>query len=335
MARILVTTTEDVIAADDGVVSLREAIIAANETQRGDTIVVSRDLEGPLLVEEDLPEIEADLAFDGNGIIIDHGSNDLFIVDGLELRLAFEDFSTFGTEKVFDIEGFGHQVTIDDYSHEELSADGDIVLFVGGAGHQVDISNSLFRAVNADGTIDIDANISEVSLNRVEMDLTGAGGEEEGIEIDGLGVTLDIRNSSFANHGSSVIDADGGDLLRLNVTGSEFVNNGIGIKLDTDEIVARLTNNTFENNGAGVEINSDEVSLFSFRNDFIANDTGIDNISAAIERPQLSLFDDFEDNDTAIDNDASDGTFTVRFANFAGNGVDVTGAGDTDLGAFV
>lgn len=79
-----VNTTNDVINPNDGVLSLREAIIAANATAAEDTIDIS-SITGTIVLNSALPTIIEDLNIIGNGSQNINGNNlhSIFSVDGI------------------------------------------------------------------------------------------------------------------------------------------------------------------------------------------------------------------------------------------------------------
>lgn len=333
MARFLVTTTEDVIDANDGVLSLREAILAANETERRDTILISRSIDGPVVVESDLSPLTADIRFDGNGATIEHDADVVFTTGAGGLDLSFEDFATDGYGTVFDIAGQSQDLSIEDYNHLLPSIGADNVISLTGADHRVEIRDSSFHAVAEDGVIDVDSDDTDVSLVRVDMDLEGES--QEGVEVGGSNVTVDIHRSTFSGAQSAAIDSDSSGPVTFDISRSFFVGNSSAVALDAPQVSARLVHNTFIDNDFAVLVTGDDASLFSFANDYDDNETAIRIDVGAITQPFLSLFDDFSNNETAISHDSSAGTFTVRFENFDDNQFASAGTGDTDLGSFI
>src|SRR3954468_10408739 len=82
MATLTVTTTADVVNADDGVLSLREAVAQSNATTTVDTINFASFIEcqtllltaGEIVVSRDV-KVDGDLNNDGRAVTIDGGDH--------------------------------------------------------------------------------------------------------------------------------------------------------------------------------------------------------------------------------------------------------------------
>lgn len=90
---LIVDTLSDVIDANDGFTSLREALILANETEGADNIEIG--IEGTLEVNE-VFSVEGDVSIAGNGAVLDaDGDNRIFEIDG-GVTLALDDLTLTG-----------------------------------------------------------------------------------------------------------------------------------------------------------------------------------------------------------------------------------------------
>jgi hypothetical protein len=119
-ATLEVTTLADTIDATDGLLSLREAITAANASAAPDTITFADSIRGGTIVlAEDLPTITRDLAIDGDPL--DGGAGGISIDGGTSYGPA----GAIGAYRVFNVDGatahfedmtFGHAIEVGLYS---------------------------------------------------------------------------------------------------------------------------------------------------------------------------------------------------------------------------
>ncbi len=201
MATFTVTTTDDVVNAGDGVLSLREAVSQANATAAADTIVFASAIEGQTLVLTG-GELTAsrDLTIDGNQnndesaiTISGNRASRILDVTGSETDVSIRDLTMTGgrTEEEFGgaIHFVARSLSISNSSMSDNYAYGG-----GGAvrfnGTNLNITNSAFFSNEA-----------------------GAGGA---ILIDG-GDTF-IASSNFIQNGSYV-----GGAIRSNSTGKTLI----------------------------------------------------------------------------------------------------------------
>ena len=199
MATFTVTTTEDVVNAGDGVLSLREAVSQANATAAADTIVFASAIEGQTLVEDrtlvltggelsvsrDLT-IDGDQNNDGTAITISgHRASRILDVTGTETDISLHDLTITGGRT----EGDG-----DEFNRGE-GEDGGAIKFIG-------------------------RNLSVDNLVLSENEGYGFGGA-----IYFKGSAIKIENSEFSSNNSArggAIFVSTGNIL---ISSSDFVGN--------------------------------------------------------------------------------------------------------------
>ena len=241
-APLVVTTLVDVVDANDGVLSLRESVLAANANPGFDTITFAETLRGDTitLTLGDLV-ITDDLAIDGDPL---NGGAASMTIDGGVLGDALNPYG---------VPGFT-PLRVDNAS-----------LFV----EDLTIRNSYFAAISAtDATL---------SVNRVDIDFAQTRGGAAGIAMSGGDLTLynasignvnsetaaglRLSNGADAFIGNSAITNTGGDIVsgifgigggNLTIVDSTIADNfglqqAIGIRFDG---TLTIENSTIADNGA-------------------------------------------------------------------------------------
>ena len=243
MATFTVTTAADVVNANDGVLSLREAVAQANATTSADTIVFSTGLAGQTLtLTHGELLVTADLSIDGNGT----GSAAPVVIDGG------------GDGRVLHINGAATDVALTDltvqngaiYTPSGPNLGGNILLESG--------SLSLLRTTVRDGYAGYYLNV-------------GTGG---GIYA-GAGTRLTITDSTIAGNEASVAGggiASGVDatvtIRNSDITGNEATYGGGGIStvrshlvLEGSLVSGNECNPREDSAGGGIEINYGSATI--------------------------------------------------------------------------
>lgn len=244
---IVVNTLDDVVNAGDGVTSLREAIIQANEAEGANTISINAEGTITLVIGSEL-DITDDVEIRGNGISIDgNGETRIFRVsDGVTLGLS--DLTlTGGDAKTgwFGIRDGG-----------AIYGDDDVTL------NLTDVNLLGNRAFDDGGAIALDdrATISitggTISGNEARVGDGGAifADDDATIALDGVSVS---GNSTRDDGGFIFAD----DRLTLNITDSVIANNEAGddggavfaddhLNLSLSD--SSLSNNTARDNGGAL-----------------------------------------------------------------------------------
>ena len=188
----IVTTLDDVVDENDGVLSLREAITAANADASQDTIIFDAGLSGGTITPND-----------GPGFTFQHGIFNDLIVDG-------------------DIDGDGTaDITIDAILADvftdrifNVSGDTDVEF------RNLDLVQS--GAFQGEGILLGGNGANAITLDNVTLD-----GFQQAIGFSGIG-TLNVIDSTISNTGFQAIALAGGSGTAgtdLNVSGSTFTNN--------------------------------------------------------------------------------------------------------------
>ena len=246
MAAFTVTTSTDIVDANDGVLSLREAVVQANATAAADTIQFANALEGQTLtLTGGELVLRQDVTIDGDG-------ND----DGVEVTISGDD-----AQRILRTSGITTDVAVVDLTLEQghaidggkggaifhESASLNLVgctirdnktehgnggaIFASGTG--LNIADSLLTAnqsqygnggaIYADPGANIVITGSVISNNHAHNGYYGGG-------IRGTQITLDIRDSRIEENGNSAIYLDDSD---FSLQGSMLIHNEAGVDAAT------------------------------------------------------------------------------------------------------
>lgn len=276
MAKFTVTTTSDIIDANDGVLSLREAIIAANDSQGADKIdfdlgtgqqtIALDDSLGTLQITDKVQIVGSTEADDL--IISGDSSFDIFNVDnGADVTL-----------KNLTISGGSDGIQVDDGS---LTVDNSIIIGSSSEGidfnandSELTVTDTVISETDSEG-IEIDGDGNQISIKSSTIEKT----ENDGFEVDGDNNSIQVVDSIFADNNFDGIDIGGAnnDLLVTNSTirDNDPLGNlsGSGIEIEGNHTV-NVTNSTISGNGdSGVQIEEGTSDVVLFNNLITGNIT--------------------------------------------------------------
>lgn len=244
----VVDTTLDVVDANDGLTSLREAIALAEE---GDTITFANAIADSVLTLNDSLTIDKSLTIDGgaNNITLLGTGFDLLEVQGGVLDVARLALS--GGNDGIEVRGAGSGLNLTDVAIADSSDDG------------IDLRNAANAVVN---------------LNGVSIADTG----DEGIEVrDSTGLELNLTNGSIIRSvGSDGIDLSTSDDSIITVADSTIFDNGSdGIEADGDRLTLSITDSAVSNNiDDNIDLSDSEGTIVTLSNAQVAEagDEGIE-----------------------------------------------------------
>jgi hypothetical protein len=275
-ATIPVTTTDDVVDAGDGLISLREAVAQASSNGEDDVVQlgVGATYQLDLCAEGDLELTGSNLlTVEGNGSTIEQTCDDQRIFNLLGTSdLAIEDLtltgaapSSGGTGSAIRTQGAQSDVTI---TRSHLVANGG-------------------RAVQALGVV-------------VVEDSTFVDNDELGALEAPFGA--DVSGSSFEGNGSAMADGGGAVVSLfglLEVTDSAFVDNvvsGSGGALSAFQADIVVSSSTFTgnvaNNGGAIAVSDSAASITLVNDTFVGNEAGVTTVGgngAHIQTPNVAF----------------------------------------------
>lgn len=280
-ATIAVTTIDDVVDPNDGVISLREAFIIANSNETDDTIALAAGVEYELdsCFVGELPHTQdEDLIVDGNGSSIYQTCFDERVIHNTNpaASLTLVDVAlTGGFVPAAPIDGAGV------LSRGPLTLDGvTIVVINAGAGGSVVDGGDTFSGDDADITI-IDSVISSntgtaVVISGGPVTITGSeiNNNTEGgvVLIDGR--PLVVTDTDITDNGGRGLSTTGQGFALMSVTNSTIADNAdLGVSCSQCSTVT-ITSSTITGNGTqgsslggGVAITTgydDVANVYSF-----------------------------------------------------------------------
>ncbi|MEO0319346.1 MAG: right-handed parallel beta-helix repeat-containing protein [Pseudomonadota bacterium] len=311
-AVIVVDSAEDTIDPNDGVTTLREAIIAANENAGDDFIILSSEIDGQTIsLGSALPNITEGLKIAGSslGAIIDGGDNDVFVVTANDSVITFSNLTINNATDAIEIDGDRNQVTVFGTTITNNQAD----------------------------SIEIDGDENTVVLDQ----FTTIDSEDDGVSVDGNNNSLFVTNSRFINSDEDEIDNDGTS-NEIVVENSTFITESTDDQIiDQDNADLTIRNSTFEGNGGdGIDISDGETgsgivviensSFMGFSeaidisetavgstitvsgSSFVNNDVGI-FADLGVTNPEIFVSTSaFIGNTTAIENESTDVVVTAE-----------------------
>ncbi len=288
LAILIVDSTADVINPNDGVTTLREAIVKANEQVDKDIILFDLG-PGPNTINLDpnngALSIIRDLRIDGpgandlivSGQLVPRGDNiDIFSIespgDSLDERTEVE------------IQG----LTIDQSSRDGIRSDGGGINLIlkdsivrNSDGDAVDLQeqgNNIVRVINSElldngEGIDLGGPNNFLTL----IDSTVNNNDGDGIIIDGTNSTTTVTDSEIKGNQDEGIDINGSN-HSLTLTDSEIKRNGDGLDIDaTDSAVTVIGSKFSENVEDGLELDADDIILTVTNSEFNENgQTGLE-----------------------------------------------------------
>ncbi|MEL6362468.1 MAG: right-handed parallel beta-helix repeat-containing protein [Pseudomonadota bacterium] len=302
---IVVDSTADTVDDADGVTTLREAIIAANEDPDADLIIFADSIfEQTITLASPLPSISESLSIVGQQTVIDGGGSDVFLVSADDSEVNFSNLIIENALDAIEIDGDGNavtifNVTISEATGDSVEIDGDknTIIFEqsstinsGDDGISIDGDyNSLFVGrstfVNSEeDEIDVDGDFTEIEIVASEFTTTRTGGQI----IDQDGANLLVRNSTFTSNGGDGIDISDGQSGsgKVVIEGSLFegFRNAIEIGETDPGSTVTVRDSGFADNTAAVFVESDATNpeIFIGSSDFVGNTTGIDNNSTNV-----------------------------------------------------
>ena len=272
MAAIIVSTTSDVVNANDGVVSLREAIALANTNPDADTITFAYFLAGQtvtltggaLLLNQDVT-IDGDVDGDNKADIAISGNNAtrIFNMAGattdVHLRsLSLTNGYAAGDGGAIFANAIASLAIADTTISNNTAAGsgGGLVAF----GSKVTLTNALVSSNHADTDGGgLSASGESMTLANTTVDGNTANGHGGGIAVAGA---LTLRNSTLTNNHA---DVDGGGIANpgstVTVTNSVVADNTSGTYHAANDVAGAITTATNSVFGTPVAIATNTSSL--------------------------------------------------------------------------
>jgi CSLREA domain-containing protein len=311
---ITVNTLLDEATPGDGLCSLREAIINANDNTQtfpecaaGSGLnAITFSVSGTITLGSTLPAITDDVTIDGDGQSITVSGNNtvrvMVVNTGKTLtlhNLAIANGLSPGAAAggIFN-DGGTVNVTNSTFSGNSASGDGGGILNNGGT---VSVTNSTFSG-NSSSTGAVGGGISNENggtVNVTNSTFSGNSAGHQGGGIFNFGGIVNVANSTFS--GNSVSNSGGGlynNSGTMNVTNSTFSGNNGGFAgggiLNAGTLL-NVTNSTFSGNSAGRGggiVN--DIGTTTLKNTIIANSTlgGNCNNNATLTANSHNLADD-------------------------------------------
>ena len=334
LATVVVNTPVDIVDANDGLTSLREAVVQANADNSVDVITFDSSIAGQPVVLDTILPILSNVEITIDGDLNDDSVADITIqgVDGISgiSRQIFDERNVF-TINESDIQFDG--LTFSGFSNTV----GELTGVVGGSRSTVSFINNNFDGNNITGdtvlvagtiisggdsllnfSIDVDIFIDNSSFTNN----TSLNSLISLFSTALLPNTLTIQNSTFDNNISeraSIISAGNSTTV---IDNSSITNNsGVSGTLFASGISLEVTNSVFAENENG----SAGGAIFLTRVDaLISNSLIVDNVA---EFNGGGIF--------RLNNDASDGSLTVVNSTISGNSAGISGGGFFGSGTFV
>jgi CSLREA domain-containing protein len=310
---ITVNTLVDEITPGDGLCSLREAIINANDNAQTfpecaagtGANAITFSISGTITLGSTLPAITDDVTIDGGAQSITVSGNNsvrVMIVNSgktltlLKLTIANGLSTGAAGGGIYD-DGGTVNVINSTFSGNSASGDGGGILNNGGT---VSVTNSTFSG-NSSSTGAVGGGISNENggtVNVTNSTFSGNSAGHQGGGIFNFGGIANVANSTFS--GNSVSNSGGGlynNSGTMNVTNSTFSGNNGGFAggglLNADTL--NVTNSTFSGNSAGRGgglVN--DIGTTTLKNTIIANSTsgGNCNNTATLTADSHNLADD-------------------------------------------
>ncbi|MBS4010116.1 MAG: CSLREA domain-containing protein, partial [Roseovarius sp.] len=275
MAIFTVTTTEDVVDANDGVTSLREAITSANGTVGADTITFSGaafDGDAVIRLTQDEVEITDALTIDGatagGAVVITGDANDDDVtLAGTDITdvAASGDALLDDNSRLFTLTGAGADTTFNSLTLTGGRTTGDGQAFSGGAIYSMDadvtLTNSTLSGNSTAGDNAAGGGVYANTLTLTNSTLSGNSTSGFGARGGGLSAVfgdVTLTNSTLSGNSTAGDSAQGGgafagggdvtltnSTLSGNSTAGEFAHGGGVSALDG---AVTLTNSTLSGN---------------------------------------------------------------------------------------
>jgi CSLREA domain-containing protein len=238
MATYRVTSTADTVNANDGVLTLREAVIAANAQSNSDTITFQLSGRRNTINLNSVLEISNSVSIQGLG-------TNALTVSG---RSAFDTFAVSKGTVTFE------RLTI---------SNGNDNIDITGNNANVTVRTVVLTGAADDG-FDLSGNSNTVILDNV----ISKNNEETGIEIDGQTNRLTINNGELSNNrsadGALFLDAEG-TRNTVVVTGTRISSNlDDGVDIDSSNNTLSFTRVTFGSNiddGMSIDGNTNRITV--------------------------------------------------------------------------
>jgi len=273
MATYQVTSTADTVNANDGVLTLREAVIEANRQSNPDTITFGLSGSRNTINLVSVLEISNSVRIQGLGtseltvsgrsdvdtfavkkgtvtferLTISNG-NDNIDITGNSTNVTVKDVILTGAaDDGFDLSGNSNTVTLDNVISKNNLETG---VEIDGQTNRLTINNGeLSSNKSADGALFLDAegarNTVTVSGTRISSNL------DDGVDIDSSNNTLSFTRVTFASNKDDGMSIDG-NTNRITVSQSSFTGNtDNGIELKGADNNLSVTNTRFTSNRGG------------------------------------------------------------------------------------
>lgn len=323
-----VTTGLDVIDDGDGLLSLREAIIGANDAPGKDVITFAPNVD-TVTLDSSLPPITESLsviALPGSPVTIEATFESAFQITGADGDYSFFNIGYAGLGSFLSVGGTGNEVTLTQFTHVVQQTLGSDLISLDGLENRLDIVASSFGPTDSDAVIDVDGDQASLDLRYSSIDMDNRGNGTEGIELDGSTIELSISSSILRGDDGTnegIVDGDINDNLTLTISNSVFADNvGPALTLDVaSSAIVSIINSTFRNNGTGLRIvNGDDVDLTISGSRFINNTTGLlledvgdIDFTGTVDGSR------FANNDTGIQNNSPTEVIAVSDSEFINN----------------
>lgn len=279
---LVVNTTLDVVDANDGLTSLREAVAAASA---GDTVVFDSSLAGETISLTSSLTVDKEITISGgtSDVTISGGAFDLIEVGNATVSVMDLNFE--GGDDTFEIRGTGAGLNLtkvdiinsgDDAVDIGSAADAVVTVTdttIDGAGDEgievrssanavINVSGSIITEASSDG-IDIGGNSDGTQLIVTNSDISSNGSDGTKVDDGSDNVTVTVTGSNVSNNGDDNIDlrSTSGSVLTLDNTaannaGDEGIEFGMSSDRDGSDFTLNLLNGTSVNSGEsdGVDI---------------------------------------------------------------------------------
>ncbi len=303
----LVNSLADVIDANDGVTTLREAIAAANSQSGQNTIAFDLASDAQIDLTGRL-EIIDDLIINGGGVTIAGNG-------------TFDNFFISNADVVFD----GLTIT-----------NGSDGIEVGG-GTSLTLTNSAV-VNNADDGIDLNGADNTLSISGSAINNNGGNG----VEIDASSSTITVSNSSFTGNSGDGIGFDEGGNNTLTLVNADLSGNtGDGLDVNSSGNNITITNANLDGNGIGAAIEVEDGLEIDGNNNTVtlSNASLTGNTGDGLDIDGTAAFNSVTLSNTSVSGNSEDGVeidgsnnslsaVNGSFTDNTGDGIDVNSSGN-------
>lgn len=343
MARFVVDTAADVVDENDGRLSLREAIEAANDAPGLDEIVVSPRVWRDIELTSSLPEVTDSIVFDGGRATLDLTMGSAFSTSEDDISIDLKNFTVKGESggTLLSVSGDNVNATVDRMK-VDVTPNSSLIRLNGEDNH-LTVSDTKGQ-IQSGPFVSENGAFNEIVFEDVDLIVGGTYGATALAASGDAGIVTIMKSDFESDNLSSYALLHSGEAdFQIHIERSSFSDFEAGGALYfngwADSVDLTLLRNTFDDNDHGLFFsNVSDLTFDSMFNRFRGNEVAIEFDSWASGGTQLeeatSRFDMFINNDTAIQNDASTGAFVVRTGLFLFNEDNVLGTGETDIGFF-